>query len=89
MIMVSNMLDPAVYLTDDKYYEIRGKHVNVQSITEKPYLYILARCHSDNNQLLYSSEHLDDLLNLNEDVDYNDKQMWDIARAFKGDNPAC
>ena len=82
------MFDPVVYLTDDEYFEIHGKYVNVQSIVEKPYLYILARCHSDDSQLLKSSERLDDLLNLNEDIEYN-KQIRDIVRAFKGDNPAC
>ena len=89
MIMVSFMFDPVVYLTDDEYFKIHGKHVNVQCIVEKPYLYILPRCHSDDSQLLYSSERLDDLLNLNEDVEYSSKQIRDIVRAFKGDNPAC
>ena len=89
MIMVSCMFDPVVYLTDDEYFKIHGKPVNVQSIVEKPYLYILARCHPDDSQLLYSSERLDDLLNLNEDVEYNNKQIRDIVRAFKGDSPAC
>ena len=65
MIMVPCMFDPVVYLTNDEYFKLHGKHVNVQSILEKPYLYILARCHSDDSQLLYSSERLYDLLNLN------------------------
>ena len=69
MIIVSCMFDPVVYLTHDKYFKIHGKHVNVQSIIEKPYLYTLAQCHCDDSQLLYSSERLDDLLNLNEDVE--------------------
>ena len=89
MIIVSCMFDPVVYLTNDEYSEIHGKYVNVQSIVEKPYLYILARCHSDDSQLLYSSECLDDLLNLNEDIEYNNKQILDTVRAFKGDSPAC
>ena len=83
------MFDPVVYLTDDEYFKIHGEHVNVQSIVEKPYLYILARCQSDDSQLLYSSERSDDVLNLNEDVEFNNKQIRDIVRAFKGDNPAC
>ena len=56
---------------DDDYAEIHDKHVNVQSIIEKAYLYILAKCHSDDSQLVYSSERLDDLSNLNEDLEYN------------------
>ena len=84
------MFDPVVYLTDDEYFKIHGKHVNVQSIVEKPYLYILARCHSYDSQLLYSSERLEDVEynNMNEDVEYNNKQIRDIVRVFKGDNPA-
>ena len=89
MVIESCMFDPVVYLADDEYLEIHGKHVNVQSIVEKPYFYILARCHSDDSQLLYSLERLDDLLKLNEGVEYNEKQIWDNVRAFKGDNLAC
>lgn len=70
MIMVSCMFDPVVYLTDDKYFEIHGKHVNVQSIIEKYYLYILAWWHSGEGQLFYSWERLEDLLNLSENVEY-------------------
>ena len=89
LIMVSCMFDPAVYLTNDEYFEIHGKHVNVQSIVEKPYSHVLVTCHYGGSQIRYSSERLDDLLNLNEDVEYNDKQIWGIVRAFKGNNPAC
>ena len=64
MIMVACMFDPAVYLTDQEYFNLYGKHINIQSVIEKPYLYILARCRSDDSQLLYSSERLDDILNL-------------------------
>ena len=89
MVVESCMSDPVVYLTDDEYLEIHGKHVNVQSIVKKPYFCILSRCHPDDSQLLYSSECLNDILNLNEDVKYNEKQIRDIVRAFKGDNLAC
>ena len=58
-----------------------GKHINTQSVIEKPYLY--------DSQLLYSSERLDDILNLKDDVEYNGRKVHDIARIFKGDNPAC
>ena len=66
-----------------------GKHINIQSAIEKPYLYILARCRSDDSQLLYSSERLDDILNLKDDVEHNGKNVHEIARIFKRDNPAC
>ena len=89
MIMVACMFDPAVYLTDQEYFNLYGKHINIQSVIEKPYLYILARCRSDDSQLLYSSECLGDILNLKDDVEHNGKSVHDIARIFKGDNPAC
>ena len=85
--MVFCIFDP-VYLADYEYFKVHSKHVNIKSIVEKPYWYILAQCYSDDSQLLYSSERLNDLLNLNEDAEYN-KKIQDIARAFKGDNPAC
>ena len=83
------MFDPAVYLTDQEYFNLYGKHINIQSVIEKPYLYILARCRSDDSQLLYSSERLDDILSLKDDVEHNGKSVHDIARISKGDNPAC
>ena len=58
-----------------------GKHINIQSVIEKAYLH--------DSQLLYSSERLDDILNLKDDVEYNGRKVHDIARIFKGDNPAC
>ena len=89
MIMVACMFDPAVYLTGQEYFNLYGKHINIQSVIETPYLYILARCRSDDSQLLYSSERLDDILNLKDDVEYNGAKVHDIARIFKGDYPAC
>ena len=49
---------------------------------------MLARSHSNDSQLLYSSELLDDILNLNEDEEYNGKQIRNIVRAIKCDSPA-
>ena len=81
MIMVACMFDLEIYLTDQEYFNLYGKHINIQSVIEKPYLY--------DSQLLYSSERLDDILNLKDDVEYNGRKVHDIARIFKGDNPAC
>ena len=47
IIMVTCMFDPAVYLTYQEYLNLYGKHINIQPVIEKPYLYILARCQSD------------------------------------------
>ena len=89
MIMVACMFDPAVYLTGQEYFNLYGKHINIPSVIETPYLYILARCRSDGSQLLYSSECLDDILNLKDDVEHNGKKVHDIAQIFEGDYPAC
>ena len=43
MIVVACMFDAAVYLTDQEYFNLYGKYINIQSVIEKPYLYILAR----------------------------------------------
>ena len=88
MIMLARMFYPAVYLTDQEYFNLYGKH-NIQSFIEKVYLYILARCQSDDSQLFYSCERLDDILNLQDDVEHNREHVRDIARIFKGDNPEC
>ena len=87
MIMVACMSNPAVYLTQ-KYFSLYGKHINIQSVLEKPYHYILARCRSDDSQLRYPSERLDDILNLKDDAEHNRKHVRDIARISKGDNSA-
>ena len=89
MIMVACMFDPAVHLTDQEYFNLYGKHTNFQSVIEKPYLSILARCRSNDSQLLYSFERLDDILNLKDDAEHNGKSVHDLARIFKGDNLAC
>ena len=34
------MFDPAVYLADQEYVSLHGKHVNIQSVIEKSYLYL-------------------------------------------------
>ena len=89
IIVVACTFDPAVYLTNQEYFNLYGKHINIRSVIEKTYLYILARCRSDDSQLLYSSERLDNILNLKDNVEHNGKKVHDIARIFKGDNPAC
>ena len=62
LMMVGAMYDPGVYLTDEKYLYKFGETVNIQSIIEKPNLYILARCPSNDQQLLYDEERVDDLI---------------------------
>ena len=59
--------------------------VNVQ----KPELYMLARCQSNDNQLLYSEERLEDLLEINTPITSNNGVLInDVIRIFKGGDPA-
>ena len=51
-----HLYDLAVFLSDDECKEKYNMEVNVQSEVEKPELYMLARCQSNDNQLLYSEQ---------------------------------
>ena len=49
---------------------------------------MLARCPSDDHQLLYSPERLNDVIELKHRVEFNVMYITDIMRACKRDNPA-
>ena len=52
-------------------------------------IYILVRCPSNDQQLLYSEERLDDILKLNENMKTsNNIEIIDKLCIFKGDKPA-
>jgi hypothetical protein len=60
--MISFLYDPANYLTDEEYLKHNRKRINVQSIVEKPRLYILGQSPStDLDQLSYTDTRLEDL----------------------------
>ena len=52
MMMVSCMYDACGFITDQGYQSEHGYLQNIQSIVEKPYIYLLARCPSDDHQSL-------------------------------------
>ena len=54
LIMVNAVYDKALYMTDDEYYLKLGYHKNVQAEVEKPKLYLIARCPSNDQQMLYT-----------------------------------
>ena len=85
LMMVACLYDPAVFLTDD---ECKEKY-NIQSEAEKPELYMLA-CQSNDNQLLYSEEQVEDLLQINTPItSSNGVLINDVMRILKGDDPAA
>ena len=69
MITVNILYDSAIHITDKEYKQIYGKDINVQSVIEKPYLYILARCPGDNHQLMYADCRNKDIRQLAYDYD--------------------
>ena len=66
-----------------------GTKCNVQASVEKPFLHILARSPSSDQQLLYTDESLQDILQIQQSLTTNDGiKVYDVIRAFKGDHPA-
>ena len=62
MMMVSCMYDDVAFLIDDEFETQNGHRLNIQPLIEKPFIYMLVRCPSDDHQLLHSNERLAVLL---------------------------
>ena len=88
MMMVSCVHVEAAFLTNNEYKAINGTSVNIQPLIEEPFIYMLARCLSDDHQLLYSPERLNDIIELKHRIECNGIYITDIMCAFKGENPA-
>ena len=88
LIMVATVYDTAIHYTDKEYEDIHKENVNVQAIIEKPYLYILARCPSNDQQIMYCEERISDILQTKEKVTFKGISFSDKVRFFKGDMPA-
>ena len=89
LLITGNVLyDPASFLSDEEYYLKYKKNINIQATTEKPQLYLLARCPSNDQQILYSEERVTDLLKMQKPIQcLNGVMINDAARLFKGDSP--
>ena len=66
--MIACIYDPACYLTDTEYEQKYNISSNIKAIVEKPRIYILAQCPSNDQQILYSQERLEDIIALNEKI---------------------
>ena len=64
MTIVSTMYDPAVYLKNNEYLQNYKCRIDVQATVEQPQLYILGRCPSNEQQLLYEEKRINDIINL-------------------------
>ena len=62
LMMVAVMYDPAVFYTDDEYKAKYGDNINVQATIEKPHFYLLARCPSSDQQIMYSDTRMEDII---------------------------
>ena len=88
VFMVHTLYDPAIHLTDEEYKIKTGKSVNVQSIIEKPELYIVARCKSNDEQLAYVETRTACMLDLRDKLSIEGIDICDRIKLFKGDGPA-
>ena len=86
--MVNVLYDKALYLTDDEYFERTGNRVNIQTIVEKPELYIVARSRSNDEQLSYIETRLSRIIELKQKFYVNDIEITDKMRLFHGDGPS-
>jgi len=63
LIMVGTLYDPAIHISENQFREGFGS-TGIQALIEKPFMYIVARCPSNNQQILYTKERMDDLLDI-------------------------
>lgn len=61
-----------------------GIKTNVQSTVEQPETYALARCTSNDNQLMYCDERMRDIKHLIHPIDFDGILIHDRMRFFKG-----
>ena len=69
------------------YQSEHGYLQNIQSTVEKPYIYLLARCPTDDHQLIYSQEPINYILKLSQKIEFHGIEITDLMKIFKGDNP--
>ena len=90
LMMVCVIYDPAIYYTDKEYFELYNKNINIQALVERPNLYLLARCPSNDQQIMYGDERMEDIASLNIDIPTpSGIPIKDVMRVFKGDAPAA
>ena len=66
-----------------------GYKKNIQAKIEKQHLYVLARCPSTDQQLLYTDERINVILQMKEKrLSENGIEITDIMKIFKRDHPA-
>ena len=87
--MIACIYNPACYYTDTEFQEKFAVLINIQTIDEEPRLYILARCPSNEQEIFYSQERLNDIIALKQKVKTDDIEIIDKIKISKGDKPAA
>ena len=89
LITFSKLYNPATHYRDDEFLAKFKKDIHAQPHIEKPVLYLIARCPATDQQLLYSSLRLIEIIELKEELSTsNGLILTDKLRSFKGDSPA-
>ena len=78
MMMVLCMYDDRAFIIDQEYQSEPGYLQNVQSIVKKPYIHLLARCPSDDHELLYSQERINDISELSRKTEFHGIEITDV-----------
>ncbi|CAC5364623.1 unnamed protein product [Mytilus coruscus] len=89
--MTTILYDAANFMTDNEYQTLARttSTTNVQSIVEKPQLYILGRSASkDIDQISYTKARIEDLKQMTNKIRYGDIDLIFKLRLFSGDGPA-
>ncbi|CAH3194686.1 unnamed protein product, partial [Porites evermanni] len=89
LLTVSAIYDEAIYYTNEEMKAKGKENIDVQSLVERPHVYILGRCGaSEVEQLAYIKNRKAYLQSLSEPVlTSNGVQITDIMRFFHGDGP--
>lgn len=88
LLMVATMYDRALHISESEFKDEFGL-TDIQSFIEKPFMYLIARCPSNNQQILYTKERMDDLHEIDTSIMIGDVPIKDVVRVFKGDKPAA
>ena len=89
LFSVNIIYDPAVFYTREECKLITGNDIDVQSEIEKPELYMLGRCQSNDEQLGFIKSRVECLKDLSNNIVIDENfELVDVMRFFHGDGPA-
>ena len=90
LLTVNVMYDPAFYLTREEIRAKTGKDIEIETLVQKPEVYIMARCTDQHvDQLCYIDNRLEDIKLLENKIQTTSGvSITDKLRFFHGDHPA-